>query len=829
MSRKRKKRLTFDESMKRNRRAAKLPLFIVLAIAAAAALGFGVYYIINTVIRNENTVPPYENMSSASLPLISMNEHGFKVNTLHGYTGTVNADLIRENTYILDDDLRIPLIFDYYTEETGDIDFRISESESGLLKQSGTASPKISGDQAFAEIRVDNVIDPDRDYILDMILKREGENDAHYYCRLRLDSNNYLDRQIDTILKFNSETFNSGKERSEEYILGFMATNPLIQTNEDLSFVSLYSNRASVMWGNTNMSLYNDIEIHIIHIDGPMGYFRLNFMTTRREGDREEYYYVSEFYRVRISDVYEYILDYERETRQAFVPDEDIISSGSAILGITTENDISMLADKEGKISCFEAGGELWAMYSETNNIRKIFSFSSGLEDARGNFYRHGYKVLDVSDGGDIQFLIYGYMNGGAHEGECGIGLYTYHTSGNTVMEDMFIPSSMAYDCLVLEMGNICHLNDSGILFIEIGSSLYSVNSGTGEIAPVFEGLTEGNHMVHTDGNIIAWHEGGSENDAESICVLDMDTGSSYTVHASDGCRIKVLGFLNSNLVYGQGEAGNIWRSSEGSEYLLMTDMYVVDSSGAVQMENASGAGFFISSEDEYNRVILNKVIKKGGSYVLSENFTVFANELDYIPKMKLYSEYEEVKRTVYSVIFAEKTESSSDLSIGRTRRAFFTDSNSIAVDDIVSPDYEYYIFAKGHLQGFENDPADAIISAYSLRGMAADRNGQVFYERGLMAPDAELSAYEIEQAKKNIEAGDLTDVSGIGITEALYFCSSRKAVVWEYAGSRYLITAYKIDDYSFLDLRSGETSAFTEEYLQENFASGRCFIADTN
>ncbi len=59
--------------------------------------------------------------------------------------------------------------------------------------------------------------------------------------------------------------------------------------------------------------------------------------------------------------------------------------------------------------------------------IIKVFSFrdAEGI-DERENWNHHDIKIVSVDEAGSIDFVVYGYMNRGTHEGEVGTGVYHY-------------------------------------------------------------------------------------------------------------------------------------------------------------------------------------------------------------------------------------------------------------------------------------------------------------------------------------------------------------------------------------------------------------------
>ena len=53
-----------------------------------------------------------------------------------------------------------------------------------------------------------------------------------------------------------------------------------------------------------------------------------------------------------------------------------------------------------------------------------------------------------MDEGGNIDFLVYGYMNRGAYEGYVGIILYRFYSLDNRIEELTYIPTNLTYQFL---------------------------------------------------------------------------------------------------------------------------------------------------------------------------------------------------------------------------------------------------------------------------------------------------------------------------------------------------------------------------------------------
>ena len=823
------KRKKYNKYGKRRAPVGKIIAMIcacIIVLCAAAAAFFYFYWLPKQSQEDDYVV--YESMTGASLPTISLLYNGYEINTLHGYTQEMDINYIRSSIYVLEDDYSIPVLCELYDNEISEITFEVYNIGGDNLIQNGTVSDTETAEGVLSfDVVIDNIIDEGTEYILVLQMETAEGTQIRYYFRFKKETSSLLS-QLEGVLEYNSKLCYISDDDAMSYVSNYMETDYTADDNTDFGSVTLVSSIYSMMWNQMDVEMYGDVSVQILDSDGDIGYFLLTYMLTRSDGDVDEYYSVSEYYRVRMLDDVFRILDYERETDQIFEPSTETISTSTALVGIVSDSDIEMLCNQEGTLSCFVRNGNLWAMDTDNKEIKLIFSFSEGLDDERGNYDQYGIKIVDVTDDGAIQFLVYGYMNAGLHEGKVGIGIYTYDPEEDTVTEDAFIPTELTFSILDQTIGSLVYLSGDGTLYLIIDESLYSLDLENYEAECIVTGLTSDNCTIQPAGRIIAWHEGGSVNEAESIEVLDMETGETYEITADSGCAVKALGFLDEDLVYGQGTLGEIYTEQSGTEYLLMTDMFIIDSDGGIQSENNSGDAFYISAESEYNRIIINQVIEEEDGYAETETFTVFATDLDEYLEMKVTSDYIDIKRTVYYVKFADSTTSAGELTVSESTQVLFTEANTIDINDMIAAEGKYYVYAKGEVKLITSSPAEAVDLAYNETGVVVTDTGELFYKRTLVASTSELTDVGFAAALEDIEAGNLLDMSGITLVEAIYFINMKMPLVWEYEGVQYLIMGFDYESTLMLyDIETGEESTFSYSDAEDVFAETSCWLVE--
>ena len=92
--------------------------------------------------------------------------------------------------------------------------------------------------------------------------------------------------------------------------------------------------------------------------------------------------------------------------------------------------------------------------------------------DLRAGRDRHGVEILEVSDGGTVDFLVYGYMNRGGREGYTGVSFYRYEAESNTLTEQFFLPAAEPYSELRLDLARLAHKGQNGIFYMYMGGSV---------------------------------------------------------------------------------------------------------------------------------------------------------------------------------------------------------------------------------------------------------------------------------------------------------------------------------------------------------------------
>ena len=174
-------------------------------------------------------------------------------------------------------------------------------------------------------------------------------------------------------------------------------------------------------------------------------------------------------------------------------------------LGIRDKN-IEYAVSESGDVIAFVQQGDLWCFDRVNNKIVQVFSFlgAEGI-NARDNWDQHDIKIARVDEAGSIDFVVYGYMNRGDHEGEVGTAVYHYDGLVHTIEEEIFIPSDVSYEILKAQMGQLMYVNEKGTFYLIMDQKLYSIDTDKRTPEVLVKDLKESCYKVSESNQYFAW------------------------------------------------------------------------------------------------------------------------------------------------------------------------------------------------------------------------------------------------------------------------------------------------------------------------------------
>lgn len=753
-------------------------IFLFLILTGTIISYFAVTY--------EEAEDPTETISTATLPVIAMKYNDMDINILHGYTGAMQGQYMRDCITPYGDDGKVELDIERYENVIAGISYEIRSVDTERLIDSQEIKDWITdGEDIYVTLNMSSIMKKDEEYLLIIKLVTETHGDVYYYVHLENSSENDLANQLEFVYDFSKLTIS--KEATDKYG-AYLEYDPSADST-NLAYVDIKSSYDNINWGDLKVTRATDPVVSIKEILGNIGCYELQYkVMAEDEYGNQQYYNVTEYFRLRTVASGMYLDVYERHANQIFDPNTQTVSAARINLGLDDDLKIHYKTSPTGSFVTFVKEGSLFTLDMEENRVTEIFSFEKLTEeDVRIDISDFDIEILSTDAGGDTMFMVYGYMAKGAHEGQVGVALYTYNYEKNTVTELVFVPADKPFDIFKDSVGKFAYMTEDNLLYFMVGNSIYTVTMDSNEYMQLVTGLTGGNYIINEYNNILAWHENASVYDADSIRVIDVDAKKDYTITADEGDRIKVIGFIGNDLVYGTAHEEDIYQDASGETVFPMYKVNVIVYNNDTESEDTAET---IETYQKDNIYITGVSIKE--NVMTFERKTKNADgtfidttEDKYVNKkgedknvVTLATISTELKKIEVTLTLAYTITSENKFQAVQAESIEFVTANTLNLEQSEYITDKYYVYGACGLEGIYSRAGDAITYANSVFGVVVENNGQLFWAR-INKPDlAKLSdttpivskGYDSLEAVAADESYDVTDISGIDFAALLYF-----------------------------------------------------------
>lgn len=518
---------------------------IVLSGIFFAALLFYFMHAYRSMDRNSRV---YANMGESKLPYVYMLMGEKKINPLHGYYQEMSGSVVRDSIATLPEDRKL-LLFANLKKNSIEAAFYDIRSLDGseLIEKDSKAELEKTSEGVKITLPIQNLIQEGKEYQLRLRLDM-GENSVYYYTRILLGKEKMAEEMLNLGESFTRKTFSKSEAKSLSTYLESEDT----MDNSDLSHVNLHSSFQQITWGESGMSLDGDIEISLKELSGIMGLIQLRYATKAedKEGNTRRFYNEDNFV-MRYDSQRIYLMDFDRRTTEIFDTQNFRFQEKALLLGVDSAEQMQSKCSGNKEYYAFSKGNALYRLNSE-GVLTRIFTYLTEENNRfRGDFLSHGIRLMDVKDNGDVDFLVYGYISRGRHEGYTGIVFYTYDNSDNTVVENFFLPLQENKEELEESLHSLAYYAGNKMFYLYYGGTVYGIDTNSFEVLTLASTLKEGELSSSEDGQYLAYDEKNGESELSSTVVfknLKLDRTRNIS---EENKLFSVIGFIENDLIIG--------------------------------------------------------------------------------------------------------------------------------------------------------------------------------------------------------------------------------------------------------------------------------------
>lgn len=501
---------------------------------------FFVSLIIFYMLVNRKTTPNVSSMSTPTLPTVSIESFGTKQLLLHGYTSEMNDSEMTDSLIPLDTDRKLSISVNTYGTQIDSASYEIHTTDTSRtistdsLKVSDSKDNTVSFDATFT-----NLLDSGKKYSLILNLS-SGSKTIHYYSNIMIFENSHLKELMAFAKDFHD------KSLSDDYnsLVKYLEPSDQSSTATDVSHVTINSTINELGMQSFSHKVVSDPVISVSDLTDDVATIEINYILSH---DKSCYLAV-EKYRIRYGSPRMYLLSFDRTLD--IIPKSGTFSvkSGALVLGASADTP-DMVANESGSVAAFVQAGALYEYNVNQNKVTSVFSFFKDSDDPRCLFRDHDIRILNIDASGSMDFVVYGYMNCGSHEGQSGIDIYHYDSSLNIATEEGFIHSKNPLSYLEKNFSELLYRTSGGRFYCLLNNNLIGIDLATRETDVILKGLTDGQYCVSEDMRYIAWTK--SSQPGSVIRVRDLSSDKVYKITAKSGQRLKALCFIDDDLVYG--------------------------------------------------------------------------------------------------------------------------------------------------------------------------------------------------------------------------------------------------------------------------------------
>ncbi|WP_406544587.1 hypothetical protein [Pseudobutyrivibrio sp.] len=817
------------------------------------------------IITNISESVKVSKQSDATLPIVSINFLGDASTELHGYVNEMDPAYMRDAIIPLDSERNVNISIQCKDFDVDSLEYAILSLDTQRNISKNKLNFNKKGDIITASFQAENLIEKNEEYLLVLTIKND-EREVYYYTRIMQPEGCNEEEILDFAQYFHKTALSDDAGDLATYI----EPDPYT-TSEDLSHVTINSSLSQVAYGTFDGKQVGDVRVSLTDISTNYITLTFNYLLTRKNDDKSEYYTCSEDFRIRYTADRIYLLAYDRTMEQLLDEDSVVIKNNLLNIGITDPN-VQYLSNETGTIVSFVQNGSLYEYNQTDRKMKEIFTFVDDPTDPRLTYDQHQVLLLNIDESGTMDYVVYGYMNSGNHEGQCGINLFHYDAINDVSTEQVFITTSSSYQILNANFSELLYETADNDFYIMVNGTLLYMSLNELTTKELMTGLDDAQYAVSGSRRYLAWMDEATV--AEVIHIMDLETGSSFDIKANEGEVLKPLAFIEDDFIYGAVKKNDIMVDGAGSTIYPMYKLTIsgISTGKAYEQKTYQKSGYYINNIDlESYTIYLDRIkIDADGTILPAEEDTIKNSVGEQNKAVPINTAMDDVKQQVviFSMTPLEEDEKLGKVDYEMTGLVLADESRTVSVASATSST-QYFVYVGSKVSLATDDLISAIAEADANMGIVLDNEPKYVWKRGrksyqntitgiaVGSSDSEASGMaralsamlvhegENVQVHNLIESGetpisilsrtlkgyDILDLTGASLTQVLYYVNLGNPV-YAYTGddTAVLIVGYDAANIIYFDPLTNTNSKMGISDASEYFEQfGNVFVSYIN
>ena len=747
----------------------------------------GVVVFSNLQLLSRQQAVSASDLTGPTLPVMCIDVNGNKANRMNGYLSELDARRMRGALIPMSTKRAITISYKSFRNTVRSVSYEVSTPDTGaVIENAKIGNFHQDGEYMTATFSLSEPILMNREYPIRFTIQTDTRS-IHYYARVIQRAEPLTDKYVSFVYDFYEGCTN---QAGASDLNAYLETDDTI-TDNSFSNVTIKSSLKQVTWGNLHPQIYRKAVPTILEINDVTCSLSNDYLISAQGEYGQEIYHVTEFYRLRYYNERIMLLDFNRKALQVYTGTaSDSVTTQGVNLGVS-ERTVQYASNSTSDAVAFVQDGELWEFSMSGEKLTRVFSFHGvGSEtDERYDNNDYGIKIVRVLEGGGIDFVVYGYMSRGGHEGTNGISICRFNSESTSVSEKAFIPTRKSREEIGRDLERLSYINTGNEAYFYLDQTVYRVSLSLGSSSVVLTDIHPDCFVSSAGHNMIAWMDEMKPYESRVLTVMNLESGVTRSIAGGEKEYLKALGFFNDDFLYGVAHEEDIRKTITGAVIFAMKELKIEDFGGNVIKDYNPEKTYVTSVEMEPGLAVLERVKKKKKNYVETDPDNIINNR--------------QSETTEVGIALGSSSRQGTTITLKMPRivgnlgpsvvyaRIKYAPNGPTQLEMPVEDTFPmYYVYALGGLMEELTDPAEAIRLADENMGVVLSQTSQYVYERGNKEAKNELSNADIPPAfltgtiDASVLAGQVDegvtviDLSGCTLEQVLYQLSEGRAVV---------------------------------------------------
>ena len=706
--------------------------------SAVFLITFFVTLVVASRILNKDQDNMTMEMAEATLPTLSMVCENMEYNRLFGYVTPMDCASQRDSITILGEERNVDFLIDLYGRQITRIGAQLRSVDGERLVEAVELQGEDRGEKTLVHLSLKDLIERDQEYLLTIQLQLDGWQQVYFYTRAIWNPDTPLAEDLRYVQDFHDRLYR--REAAKE-LIKYLESNSRLEDNSSFHKVNIHSSFQQITWGDLKVRETLPPVYTLKEINRQACSLVADYQVAVAGDGEESYYRMREYFRVRYTADRMYLLDYERTMTQ--IPQEDRLYGGDKLLLGIADDEVDMLENEDGSVVAFQQSDCLYAYRSSAQKLTRVFRFyDEDVTSVRDGHDECDIKILRVDEAGNIDFAVYGYMNRGVHEGEVGIRICEYDANVNIIREIAFLPWKKPFSDLKAQVDRLLYLNGEDMLYLYLDQAVYQVELSDGTVTRLMEAAWDGSMQVSGDHQILVWQEKAENGSLGEMYVKNLETGSDTVIRGGFGESLKLLGFMEQDIIYGVAREAQILRTAGGPAVFPMYKVCIAKPDGAVVKEYAQENIYVTACRVEENQIILERMEQKeDGTFqeisldhvTRTANPVARKNEVSLVD-IDIYKRYVQIK-------VSGKIDSKT-VQLLKPKEVVLEGDHSLKLDTSI-PAEQYRVLGPYGVEGLFLSAGNAVNLAGEKSGVVLSSQGEVVWQKETMVTRNQIMAIQ--------------------------------------------------------------------------------------